>query len=115
MNIINTFKVAKEISEIAKRYDSEDGGTNEQADILRRQFINELDMLHSKLLQLGKFTREDVLFNEASNIKKHEDLLSHTKLDVHYIYENEKLALVEDTAMDLYLIPLDIINIHEQE
>lgn len=107
MDIRNTFKVAQEISSLYDKYSNEDIGNNEQAEIHYNRFTEELAMLHSKLLQIGQFAREDILDNQASTIVKYDTLPSHASVTVYYVYENEQLALVEDTAMELYLIPLD--------
>lgn len=118
MDLKNTFKVAEEdISKMISKYYDESNANDDkesinEVDILRKQFVSELDMLHSKLLQLGKYSREDVQDRAVTNIKRYEGLASYTKLNLCYEYEKEQLALVEDTGGGLHLIPLDIIKYH---
>ncbi|OZB98125.1 hypothetical protein [Paenibacillus sp. XY044] len=113
MDIYNTFKVAMEITELAKKYDLEETGNSSPEEIQSRNFAKELDVIHDKLLYLGKFSKEDVLEKEAVNTVSVTGLPSYSKLIVYYVYEDEQMALVEDTAMNLHLIPLEIVKFNE--
>lgn len=113
MDIKNTFKIAQEIAALSTKYENEDIGNNEQAEVLNKKFIDELDMLHSKLLQLSMYATDKLLNKTAVNTKTYEQLSSYSNLSVYYIYENEGLALVEDTGMGLHLVPLNILRFED--
>ncbi|WP_314586986.1 hypothetical protein [Paenibacillus terrigena] len=111
MNIKNTFAVAKEMEALADKYNELAAQASvEEVRKIYTELTYQLDELQSKLLQISQHYPEEQ--EEKVVTLKHEidELPAGSEMTLLHVYASENLALVEDEAMELYLVPFDAIQ-----
>lgn len=107
------FDIAKEISDLSDSYHIKLDSVPEDKSEIYETFINQLDECHSKLLKLGKYS-ENPLNIVAVSEEKINNLPSYSQVNILYKYD-DGYALVEDTAMELHLVPFKRLKIEEKQ
>ncbi|MDK8180350.1 hypothetical protein [Paenibacillus sp. UMB4589-SE434] len=111
MNINNTFEVSKKIATLADEYN--ELSSKETDEVLRNRYTEltfQLDEIYSELLQISNYYPDDKTEKIVTITKSIEGLSAHTQLVLLHEYEKENLALVEDSSMEVYLVPLDALK-----
>ncbi|WP_018756939.1 hypothetical protein [Paenibacillus terrigena] len=111
MNIKNTFAVAKEMETLANGYNELAAqAASEEMRNIYTEMTYHLDELQSKLLQISNYYPEGQVEKAVTLHREIRELPAGSEITLLHSYDNENLALVEDEAMELYLIPLDALE-----
>ena len=111
MNLKNTFAIAKEMEILANEYNELAAQASvEEVRNIYTELTYQLDELQSKLLQISNYYPEGQIEKAVSLTREIEDLPAGSELTLLHAYDSENLALVEDEAMELYLLPFDALE-----
>ncbi|OPA78500.1 hypothetical protein BVG16_11555 [Paenibacillus selenitireducens] len=111
MNINNTFEVSKKITALADKYN--ELSTKASDEVLKNVYAEmtfQLDEIYAELLQISNHYPDDKNEKIVTIKKSIDGLSSDSELTLLHEYEHENLALVEDTSMEVYLVPLDVLK-----